>query len=1541
MSCTYKFANSENNSVLSYKELTDYILKMIDSENLDIDDLVFSRTSGEILYNHTVDKLKTLKQESFKVKENSSFSDSEPSISSEGCISTQELIDSKEFAYITKAKIEQLNRENFIINETRIKQSEGLSKEEAENFAKNEVAHWDQIQEDAKKLHMLISDFNFGKQLFDFEEKTKNTPFEDVSDELYETVSRVLYKKVYSVIKANDQKSVTFNNLNIRVPLEGITEDLLLHMDKVIVDGDGIIHVYNFKTSTTTPDMWDKAKWEKYKIQMALIKRGLESLGFESKNIDLNIIPVKIKYSDNFSEITSAIALNPQQLNIYSKPSGGVVNALTKEYNWAKKLIASPASLNNITSQDEKAVNKQLEFLFLNKNLQLEGIQLTALSWIRHNMKDGGKIKILQDPDYDFMIQFEEDDIVKIPKGYGTNPLTNEKVIEEVKSRTSLLNKNDGDVMQKILHDILKGHDAGFADFGSKQYGRSSVFLDTVFDKYCHKSTDEKGNSENEWKVLENDILTSANILVFQHRVTKQLDFIVLSPYDLKNKTKLKKSDQHILGDHLYTGSAPGKLIDYKPTFGNLEAVRASLVINQVLPKITGEWKLGKLHIVSLERGGQGNIHDLENLNKNLIDPVIKFMNTNPNMEVKNNFEGQKYIDQFQILLDEYKALLDSSNWNKEDKLIFEKGYTQLEDAVSIEAKRIILLDIAEKIQQQFPLLRDVKMVEELSKEFETKNNTTSRANAAELLKHVFQTLRYYEAPEISSIEEKLSSIPRYLTISERLPNKNFQIIQHVYTKAIDNVAANVLKEIEVARRYFKEYYDKCGYSRVQNATLGGQALTFNHLYALDNEGKQTLSLKNPYNMSEDLENYEREFLKKVLFSFNRIRSMMKGAEDKFKFTYEDINSSEYIHYAESTEHFFDIPLERASKSTRIQKNSVKDKLDYTFNRIKDAVNQKKNLYDVFGLDLSDEEIADREDSIDAWQLRNKFDRGEVNRVDVIANHDISYFETNLDKLLTDFTEKYYEHRELNKALMISKAVIFELELLRGLTNDKEVIDQTEEMINAFNKVNIFNGSIMEKQSQQILGAMQPLRNLVSKTLIAGNVVSAFRDSFEGVWQNTMRSLNKFQTNINLVQVMQGYKTVIENSFTDQRSINIVNQLCLKYRLSNIDISRISQGLSTEGGIVNYDDWLYATIRKPDFLNRMVLFIAQCYKDGVYEAFSINDEGALEYDWKKDKRFSIYASGDKSNPEYAKQMGAYYNAVRAYNQDHPEATISFDGNVDPLPEPYSDTEIKQFKQLANSIYGAYDKSTKAMYEYMAIGTVFGMFSTWMNGMYANYFAKPGQYYSSEFKLEQAKNSSGHLLFFDDLGNIIYKSGDKYYYDGTDTEVIENLSNVQPVMDKIPIIVQGIWYSLKDATKALSNHEFKEWWSGNPQDRDNIWKLLTDILMTFLFTTLIKPVLTGKYKEFKKDMVNHPFTYNVAGTIMFKSTSRSFDGFKGPVNMLQFVGENTDPPMYTQSLKLAKESLSAVVGAKPALDVLTGNVAVFKVAQDAYKAEKKK
>lgn len=40
-----------------------------------------------------------------------------------------------------------------------------------------------------------------------------------------------------------------------------------------------------------------------------------------------------------------------------------------------------------------------------------------------------------------------------------------------------------------------------------------------------------------------------------------------------------------------------------------------------------------------------------------------------------------------------------------------------------------------------------------------------------------------------------------------------------------------------------------------------------------------------------------------------------------------------------------------------------------------------------------------------------------------------------------------------------------------------------------------------------------------------------------------------------------------------------------------------------------------------------------------------------------------------------------------------------------------------------------------MYEHTAIASVFGMFTTWMNGIYANYFTKPGQYGNTDYKID--------------------------------------------------------------------------------------------------------------------------------------------------------------------------------------------------------------
>jgi len=146
---------------------------------------------------------------------------------------------------------------------------------------------------------------------------------------------------------------------------------------------------------------------------------------------------------------------------------------------------------------------------------------------------------------------------------------------------------------------------------------------------------------------------------------------------------------------------------------------------------------------------------------------------------------------------------------------------------------------------------------------------------------------------------------------------------------------------------------------------------------------------------------------------------------------------------------------------------------------------------------------------------------------------------------------------------------------------------------------------------------------------------------------------------------------------------------------------------------------MYWTLRKPDFLNRMVLFVSKCIHDGTWDAFSLDDKGNLVYDWKKDKRFNLYAANDQSNlEEYNKQKSLFLSSIKIWNEDHPSKAVE---NFDTLPMPYTEADIRECKHISDSIWGAYDKSEKALGEFALLGQTFTLFITWMNGQIENYF----------------------------------------------------------------------------------------------------------------------------------------------------------------------------------------------------------------------------
>lgn len=120
------------------------------------------------------------------------------------------------------------------------------------------------------------------------------------------------------------------------------------------------------------------------------------------------------------------------------------------------------------------------------------------------------------------------------------------------------------------------------------------------------------------------------------------------------------------------------------------------------------------------------------------------------------------------------------------------------------------------------------------------------------------------------------------------------------------------------------------------------------------------------------------------------------------------------------------------------------------------------------------------------------------------------------------------------------------------------------------------------------------------------------------------------------------------------------------------------------------------------------------------------------------------------------------------------------------------------------------------------------------------------------------------------------------------------------MDKVPIVIQGIWYTLTDTLKTLTSKErnFKEDIWLNPVQRKNLDKLFSDLLAWLIFSMIYGLVLNSAYKDFKKGMKERDVLTNGIVELLYKSSSRSYDGFRGVYNVFEYLGENTNPPVYS-------------------------------------------
>jgi len=111
--------------------------------------------------------------------------------------------------------------------------------------------------------------------------------------------------------------------------------------------------------------------------------------------------------------------------------------------------------------------------------------------------------------------------------------------------------------------------------------------------------------------MIETPELHNCGLILFKHKKTDQLDLVIASPHNVNIQMKLNDGNVNLLGMHLYDMNAGHML---KGDYGNMEIIKGLTVLNQILPKIKGEYKFGNIKVITPNVGGSGRIRTFQQM---------------------------------------------------------------------------------------------------------------------------------------------------------------------------------------------------------------------------------------------------------------------------------------------------------------------------------------------------------------------------------------------------------------------------------------------------------------------------------------------------------------------------------------------------------------------------------------------------------------------------------------------------------------------------------------------------------------------------------------------------------------------------------------------------------------------------------------------------------------------------------------------------------------------------------------------------------------
>lgn len=716
-----------------------------------------------------------------------------------------------------------------------------------------------------------------------------------------------------------------------------------------------------------------------------------------------------------------------------------------------------------------------------------------------------------------------------------------------------------------------------------------------------------------------------------------------------------------------------------------------------------------------------------------------------------------------------------------------------------------------------------------------------------------------------------------YITSAENSPSPTLRALAEYYEVAYSHVREEFMDAHDSIQEITLPYIAK-HQSKVNQLFAGVGTDMWEQLLVkgTDNQISDTLMLKNPYT-DESLDNTAKDFLKAILWEINKYRYRDVFGEH-LDWHYKD-NAREIDNFLKTDseaakifqERYFELPLKRAryfERWKKVGRLGVKTLLTKELDTFKDDWDPSK-MHNTQRSQIS------KELSQNSTTMYNQYNMDPDDRAFLISKEGKFDFELDLDLLALDVAYQSIRQQYFENVLQTTAACATMLHLTQQLTgtNRKEEIQALEDRA----KSSIKSQSIIDEEQESLGKGATALRKLNSLLVLSFRPLQIIKELTFGQFTNYSRVLGQIGSadQISAKNVFLANKIIwgqsigkwakIFTSDANMASLTLCENLNKIYGIANEDISRIvdSSMASRFGVLANMSKWMYISNSAPDYFNRLTLFVAKMMGDGCWEAHSLNENGKLIYDFKKDKRFSELVKYGLNNPtqqtELYKEQKALYIAMAEQFQIEGRNFIEYneDGSITykEFDRAYTTKQRNSIKEVADLAYGYYDHEIKSLMDLGFFGLIYKQFQTFLTAKVNLWFrgrsiSKGDNTAQGKFvPIEYEHEVNGQVIKEKCYRRLIINNGKV-----VDVKIVPESQLTPDEVGKLDYAytwqgdyVEGLVYSILGTMHDLFHLDFKAI-KDNPYRLGNLALAMHDILIGMILYSIFKWLFSGGTKR---------------------------------------------------------------------------------------------